>query len=171
MHPEHPDFPAGLVLREATPADVPQIHSFIRALAEYEREPESVLTSEADLVRDGFGPNPRFHCLMADFDGIPAGFALYFPIYSTWTGAGIHLEDLFVLPELRGKGIGKALITRVAAIASADGLQRLQWNVLEWNTPAIGFYESLGAEPLMEWRIMRVAGDRLPALAALSFTT
>ncbi|RXH57060.1 GNAT family N-acetyltransferase [Granulicella sibirica] len=159
--------PTGLILREATPSDVPQIHAFIRALADFEREPHAVLTTEADLLRDGFGPTPRFHCILAELDGDPAGFALYFHTYSTWTGAGIHLEDLFVLPAMRGKGIGKALITSVASAAHAAGFHRLQWNVLDWNTPAIDFYESLGAVPLTEWRIMRVAGESLPALAQL----
>ena len=158
---------AQLVLREATAADVPQIHTFIRALAEFEREPHAVLTSEDDLLRDGFGAEPRFHCLMAEFGGVAVGFALYFYTYSTWTGAGIHLEDLFVLPEYRGKGIGKALITRVAAVACEKGFHRMQWNVLDWNTPAIEFYGGLGATPLAAWQIMRVDGERLPALAAM----
>ena len=155
-----------LTIREATPADVPQILTFIHGLAHFEREPDSVHSTEADILRDGFGPTPLFHCLIADYDHTPAGFALHFPIYSTWTGAGIHLEDLFVLPEFRGRGIGKALITRVAAIAQARGCQRLQWNVLDWNATAIAFYESLGAFPLSAWRIMRLTGEALPALAA-----
>jgi GNAT superfamily N-acetyltransferase len=161
-----------LTLRPATPADVPQILTFIRALATYEREPDAVHATEADLLRDGFGENPRFHCLIAEIaeasTTTPAGFALYFHNYSTWRGhAGIHVEDLFVQPEHRGKGIGKALLTRVAAIAHAEGCSRLQWDVLEWNTPAIGFYEQLGAKMLMDWRTMRVTNEALPALAAL----
>jgi GNAT superfamily N-acetyltransferase len=162
-----------LTLRPATPADVPQILTFIRALATYEREPDAVHATEADLLRDGFGENPRFQCLIAEIaeasTTTPAGFALYFHNYSTWRGhTGIHVEDLFVQPEHRGKGIGKALLTRIAAIAVAEVCSRLQWDVLEWNTPAIGFYEQLGAKMLMDWRTMRVTNEAIPALAAQS---
>jgi GNAT superfamily N-acetyltransferase len=160
-----------LNLRPATPADVPQILAFIRDLATYEREPEAVHATEADLLRDGFGETKRFDCLIAELSEsgktIPVGFALYFHNYSTWRGhAGIHIEDLYVSLEHRGKGIGKALLTRVAAIAVAEGCTRLQWDVLEWNTPAIGFYEQMGAKMLMDWRTMRVTGEALPAVAA-----
>ena len=159
-------------LREATPADVPQILTFIRALADYEREPDQVVLTESELLRDGFGgPDgspPRYRCLFAELEGQPVAFALFFPIYSTWRGPSIHLEDLFVYPEARGKGIGKALLTRVAAIAVAEGCRRLQWDVLEWNTTAIAFYESLGAYRMMDWRTMRVTGDQLQTLAAQS---
>ena len=159
-------------LRETTPADVPQILTFIRALADYEREPDQVVLTEAELLRDGFGEgkNPRYRCLFAELDARPVAFALFFPIYSTWRGPSIHLEDLFVYPEARGKGIGKALLTRVAAIAIAEGCRRLQWDVLEWNTTAIAFYESLGAYRMMDWRTMRVTGDQLHTLAAQSTT-
>ena len=162
-----------LNLRPATPADVPQILAFVRDLAEYEREPDAVHATEADLLRDGFGPEKRFDCLIAELSEsdttIPAGFALYFHNYSTWRGhAGIHIEDLFVRAEHRGKGIGKALLTRVAAIAVAEGCSRLQWDVLEWNTPAVGFYQQMGAQMLMDWRTMRVTGEALPSLAAQS---
>jgi GNAT superfamily N-acetyltransferase len=160
-----------LTLRPATPADVPQILAFIRDLAAYEREPDAVHATEADLLRDGFGTAKRFDCLIAELNErsltTPAGFALYFHNYSTWRGhAGIHIEDLYVRPEHRGKGIGKALLTRVAAIAVAEGCTRLQWDVLEWNTPAIGFYQQMGAQMLMDWRTMRVTGEALPTLAA-----
>jgi GNAT superfamily N-acetyltransferase len=162
-----------LNIRPATPADVPQILAFIRDLATYEREPDAVRATEADLLRDGFGETKRFDCLIAELkesgETVPAGFALYFHNYSTWRGhAGIHIEDLYVNPEHRGKGIGKALLTRVAAIAVAEGCSRLQWDVLEWNAPAIGFYEQMGAKMLMDWRTMRVAGEALPSLAAQS---
>ena len=162
-----------LNVRPATPADVPKILAFIRDLAAYEREPDAVHATEADLLRDGFGPEKRFDCLIAELNEsgktIHAGFALYFHNYSTWRGhAGIHIEDLYVNPEHRGKAIGKALLTRVAAIAVAEGCSRLQWDVLEWNTPAIGFYEQMGAKMLMDWRTMRVTGEALPALAAQS---
>ena len=160
-----------LNLRPATPADVPQILAFIRDLAAYEREPDAVHATEADLLRDGFGATKRFDCLIAELTDsgatIPAGFALYFHNYSTWRGhAGIHIEDLYVRPEHRGKGIGKALLTRVAAIAVAEGCSRLQWDVLEWNTPAIGFYQQMGAQMLTEWRTMRVTGEGLHTLSS-----
>jgi GNAT superfamily N-acetyltransferase len=158
-----------LNLRPAAPADVPQILAFIRDLAEYEREPDAVHATEADLLRDGFGSTRRFDCMIAELNQsgatLPVGFALYFHNYSTWRGhAGIHIEDLYVRPEHRGKGIGKALLTRVAAIAVAEGCTRLQWDVLEWNTSAIGFYEQMGAQMLTEWRTMRVTGPQLDAL-------
>jgi len=153
-------------IRTATPADIPQILTFIRALAAYEREPDAVTATEADLLRDGFGANPFYFCLMAEEDGRPAGFALYFYNYSTWLGRpGLYLEDLFVHPEFRGLGIGKALLQRVAAIALEKGCQRLQWEVLDWNTPAIEFYRAMGAEFLDEWRNVRVSGDALKRLS------
>jgi len=156
-------------IRPATPADVPTILHFIRELALYEREPQAVVATEADLLRDGFGPAPRFRALVADVDGAPAGFALFFTSYSTWRGHhGIRLEDLYVTPELRGQGIGKALLARVAQIAVAEGCPRLEWDVLDWNAPAIAVYERLGAHILTEWRIMRLSGDALTALAAQS---
>ena len=155
-----------LTIRPATPTDIPQILQFIRDLATYELQPEAVLATEVDLLRDGFGPNPRFHCLIADVDQKPAGFALYFHNYSTWRAHhGIHIEDLYVRPSQRGQGIGKALFTRIAAIAAAEGCPRLQWDVLEWNTPAIGFYEQMGAHTLTEWRTMRLSGEALKAHA------
>jgi GNAT superfamily N-acetyltransferase len=156
-------------IRPATPADVPTLLRFIRELALYEREPQAVVATEADLLRDGFGPDPRFRALIADVDGAPAGFALFFTSYSTWRGHhGIRLEDLYVTPELRGQGIGKALLARVAQIAVAEGCPRLEWDVLDWNAPAIAVYERLGAHILTEWRIMRLSGDALTALAAQS---
>ena len=156
----------GTAIRNATPADVPQILAFIRALAEYERAPDAVVATDEALLRDGFGPNPFFSCLIAEHDGQPAGFALFFYNYSTWMGRpGIYLEDLFVLPELRGRGIGKALLRRVAAIAVEKGCQRLQWEVLDWNTPAIEFYRAMGAEFLDEWRNVRLGGEAIKRLA------
>jgi GNAT superfamily N-acetyltransferase len=156
-------------IRPATCDDVPQILDFIRALAAYEREPEAVTATEADLMRHGFGLNPFFFCLIAEQSGTPAGFALYFFNYSTWLGRpGLYLEDLFVLPEFRGLGIGKALLQKVAAIAVENGCQRLQWEVLDWNTPAIDFYQAMGAEFLDAWRNVRVSGDALRRLAGVA---
>lgn len=153
-------------IRAATPSDVPQILAFIRALAAYEREPDAVTATEEGLLRDGFGPHPFYSCLMAQHDGRPAGFALYFFNYSTWMGRpGIYLEDLFVEPAFRGLGIGKALLQRVAAIAVQNQCRRLQWEVLDWNTPAIDFYRAMGAEFLDEWRNVRLSGDALLRLA------
>ena len=160
-----------LNIRPATPSDVPEMLAFIRELAEYEREPHAAVATAEDLLRDGFGPRPVFQCLIAEWteDGVtkPAAMALYFPFYSTWRGnAGIHLEDLFVRPAFRGQGIGKALLTRVAQIAVAENCPRLEWSVLDWNTPAVDFYRSLGAESMSEWTIMRVSGDALSKLGA-----
>lgn len=155
-----------ITIRTAVEADVPQILAFIRALAVYERAPDAVTATEAGLLRDGFGPNPFYYCLIADCDGKPAGFALYFFNYSTWMGRpGIYLEDLFVQPEFRGLGIGKALLKQVAAIAVEKECLRLQWEVLDWNTPAIDFYRAMGAEFLDEWRNVRVSEDALRQLA------
>jgi GNAT superfamily N-acetyltransferase len=153
-------------IRTANPSDVEQILTFIRALAEFEREPDAVKATEADLLRDGFGPSPYFRCLMAEQDGQPAGFALYFFNYSTWVGRpGLYLEDLFVMPHLRGQGIGRLLLARVAAFAVEMGCKRLQWEVLDWNQPAIEFYRSMGAEFQDEWRNVRLAGTALERLA------
>ena len=154
-----------LNIRPATPADVPQILVFIRDLATYEREPDAVHATEADLHRDGFGPTPRFHCLIADWDNAPAGFALYFHNYSTWLSQpGIYLEDLYVRPSARGLGLGKALLSELARLAVERKCGRLEWSVLDWNEPAIGFYRSLGAVPLDEWTVYRLAGDALARL-------
>jgi len=156
----------GTVIRSATAADTTQILSFIRALAEFERAPDAVTATEEGLLRDGFGPNPYYHCLIAERDGQPAGFAFYFFNYSTWMGRpGIYLEDLFVQPEFRGLGIGKALLRQVAAVAVEKGCQRMQWEVLDWNTPAIDFYRAMGAEFLDEWRNVRLNSEAIRRLA------
>jgi GNAT superfamily N-acetyltransferase len=168
-----------LTIRPATPNDIPLILELIRELADYEREPASAIATEADLLRDGFTEPCRFHCLIAEVGlgsqpatdnlqpATPVGFALYFYNYSTWRGhAGIYLEDLFVRPQHRGLGIGKALLAKVAAIAVAEGCPRLEWAVLNWNTPAIAFYHALGATPMSDWTTMRLSGEGLPALAA-----
>jgi GNAT superfamily N-acetyltransferase len=170
-----------LNIRPAVPADIPEILAFIHELAEYEHEPASAVATPADLLRDGFGPTPRFLCLIAELSStnnqqpatnnlpIPAGFALYFHNYSTWRGhTGVYLEDIFVRPAFRGRGIGKALFAAVAAIAVEEGCPRLEWAVLDWNTPAIDFYRSLGATPLTKWTTMRLSGEPLAALATQS---
>jgi len=155
-----------LEIRAATSADVPLILQFIRGLAEYERAPEQAVATAADLERDGFGPQPKFRVLLAFWRDEPAGFAFFFYNYSTWQGRpGLYLEDLFVKPQLRGNGIGKALLVRLAQIAVNENCGRFQWQVLDWNEPAIRFYESLGAKVMEEWLTMRVEGEALRRLA------
>ena len=155
-----------LTIRPATPADVPLILQFIRELAEYEREPQAAVATAADLLRDGFGPEPKFRADIAEWSGEPAGFALYFWNYSTWQGKpGLYLEDLFVRPHFRGKGIGKALLVHLAQVALKNNCGRLVWQVLDWNTPSIEFYKSLGAQTMNEWLTMRVTGEALVKLA------
>jgi GNAT superfamily N-acetyltransferase len=158
-----------LKIREAQAEDVGTILKLIRGLAEYEKEPQAVEATEQDLLRDGFGEHPRFQCALAEWDGESVGFALYFYNYSTWKGRhGIFLEDLFVYPEYRGKGIGKALLLHVARIAAAQNCGRYEWLVLDWNTPAIEFYESLGGKRMKEWLPVRVEGKALQELARKS---
>ena len=158
-----------LQIRAAQPEDVGTILKLIRGLAEYEHEPQAVEATEQDLLRDGFGEHPRFHCALAEWNGNPVGFALYFYNYSTWKGRhGIFLDDLFVDPEHRGKGIGKALLLHVARIAAAQNCGRYEWLVLDWNTPAIEFYESLGGKRMKQWLPVRVEGEALLELAKKS---
>jgi GNAT superfamily N-acetyltransferase len=155
-----------LTLRPATAADAALIVCFIRELAEYEREPQSAILTEADILRDGFSATPKFHVVIAEWDGKPAGFAFYFNNYSTWRGRpGVYLEDLFVRPEFRGKGIGKALLAHLARIALDTQCYGMRWQVLDWNEPAIKFYESLGATFLREWLTIRLDGEPLARLA------
>lgn len=150
-----------LCVRPATSADVSTLLRLIRGLAAYERAPEQVVATEEDLLRDGFGQAPRFHSLLAEHEGTAVGFALYSFLWSTWQGrAALHLEDLFVEPQARGLGLGLSLLRRLARIALDEGCTRFQWNVLDWNTPAIGFYEGLGAHRLSEWALMRIEGEQ-----------
>jgi GNAT superfamily N-acetyltransferase len=154
-------------LRDAVRSDVPVILRLIHGLAEYERAPGEVTATEEDLLRDGFGDRPRFHVVLAEWDGAAVGFAFYFFNYSTWEGRpGLYLEDLFVVPEFRGWGIGKALLVHLARIAVEKGCGRYQWQVLDWNEPAIRFYESMGAQVMREWLTARVKGEDLARLAA-----
>lgn len=155
-----------LSIRNATEADVSLIRDFICRLAEYEREPNAVRVTKEDLLRYGFGANPLFRCLIAEWAGKPAGFALFFYNYSTWRGKpGLYLEDLFVLPEMRGKGIGTALLEKLAQIAVAENCYGIAWQVLKWNQPAIKFYESLGAATMDAWETMRIMEPALSRLA------
>ena len=156
-----------LKIRDVTRDDTALILQLIRGLAEYEREPDAVLATEEDLLRDGFGEQPKFHVVIAEWEGVPAGFAFYFYHYSTWLGrAGIFLEDLFVKPEYRGKGIGKALLAHLAKIAAKNGYYGVKWEVLDWNQPAIDFYENLGAEIRKPWLTVRITGDAFRKLAS-----
>jgi GNAT superfamily N-acetyltransferase len=160
-------------IRKAGPEDVGLILGFVRDLAEYERAPDAVKVTEAELLRDGFpepGGERYFETVIAEEDGEPAGIALFFPVYSTWRGRAMHLEDLFVRPRFRGRGIGRALLEKVAALSVERGCVLLFWHVLDWNTPAIEFYKTLGAEPLEEWRRMRVGDAALRTLAGESKT-
>jgi GNAT superfamily N-acetyltransferase len=153
-------------IRPATPSDVPQILQFIRELADYEKLSHQVTATEDLLHQNLFGPRPTAEALVAEFDQTPAGFALFFHNFSTFVGRpGIYLEDLFVRPAARGKGVGRALLTRLAELAVERGCGRLEWAVLDWNTPAIGFYKKLGAVPMHEWTVFRVDGDQLKNLA------
>ena len=155
------------MLRPAAEADLDTIIELIHALAEYEREPEAVRLDREMLRGHLFGPRPYAEVMLAETDaGQSAGFALFFHNFSTWEGRpGIYLEDLFVRPEFRGHGYGKALLGELARIAVERGCARLEWAVLDWNEPSIQFYRALGARPMDEWTTYRVDGDALRALA------
>jgi GNAT superfamily N-acetyltransferase len=154
-----------LTIRSATIADTALIRRLIWELADFEKAPDQVITTEADIVRDGFGPNPLFRSLIAEWHGQSAGFALFFIHYSTWRGAGFYLEDLFVRPEFRGRGIGKALLARVARTAKQENRVFIRWEVLHWNQPAIEMYKAMGAEFMDEWRSVFLTGNDLHKLA------
>jgi GNAT superfamily N-acetyltransferase len=146
--------------------DVPAILALIRALAEYERLSHEVIATEADIRRGLFGPRPYAEVILAREGADTVGFALFFHNYSTFLGKpGLYLEDLFVLPDRRGHGYGKALLTALARIAVDRGCGRFEWSVLDWNKPAIGFYRRMGAQVMEEWRICRVTGEALARLA------
>lgn len=156
-----------LSIRPATPADLSLIAQFIRDLADYEKLAHEVRFDEAKLGERLFGPRPYAEVVIGELDGSPQGFALFFHNFSTFEGrAGIYLEDLFVRPEARGSGLGKALLIHLAALCAERDCARLEWSVLDWNTPSIGFYQSLGARLMDEWTVMRVDGDALTKLAS-----
>ncbi len=158
-----------LHIRKATGDDAANIVELIRQLADYEREADAVKITIEDVIAHGFGPTPFFECLIAEWEGALAGFALYFFNYSTWEGApGLYLEDLFVSPEYRGRGIGKSLMIRLAGVARDRGCTRFQWQVLDWNKSAIEFYESIGAFHLKEWYTYRMESDAIGRLARQS---
>lgn len=155
-------------LRPAAPADVPLILSFIRDLAEYEKLSHACVATEEKLRASLFGPRPYAEVIIAELDGAPVGFALFFHNYSTFLAQpGIYLEDLYVRPAARGQGVGKSLLRHLAQLAVTRNCGRVEWSVLDWNAPSIAFYQSLGATPMDEWTIYRLTG---PALAALAKT-
>ncbi|HZF21596.1 MAG TPA: GNAT family N-acetyltransferase [Dongiaceae bacterium] len=155
-----------LKLHKAAAKDIPLILSFIRELAEYERAPNAVACTEEDLRRDGFGPSPKFHVIIAEWNREPAGMVFFFYNYSTWQGRpGIFIEDLFVRPHFRGKDIGRALIANLAQTAIAEQCYGLRWEVLDWNKLAIDVYQHLGSKFREGWRIMQITGPELRELA------
>jgi len=155
-----------LIIRPAHEGDVPLILRFIRELAVYQKLEHEVVADEASLRATLFGPHPFAEVLIAEQAGESAGFALFFHSYSTFQGRpGIHLEDLYVSDSLRGQGIGGALLAYLADLAVARGCGRLEWSVLDWNTPAIGFYRGLGAAPMDDWTLFRLTGEALKRVA------
>jgi GNAT superfamily N-acetyltransferase len=155
-----------LEIRTTTEADVPIILSLIAELAEYEREPDAVVATEPGLREVLFGANRSAEVLLALENGDAVGFAVYFYNFSTWLGRpGLYLEDLFVRPNVRGKGYGRALLERLAQIAQERGCGRMEWAVLDWNDPAIQFYRKLGAEPMNEWTVFRLTQEGIAKLA------
>jgi GNAT superfamily N-acetyltransferase len=154
-----------LLIRAATVSDVPLLLRFFREFAEYERQPGAVVIGEEMLIRDGFGDRPKFRSLIAEWDGHAIGYALFFGIYSSLKGTGIFLEDLFVREAFRGRGIGRALLCQLARIARQEGCYGIRWEVLDWNEPAIQFYESLGGAFFDEWRQVVLQAEALNRLA------
>jgi GNAT superfamily N-acetyltransferase len=153
-------------LRDATPRDVPDILRLVRALAEYERLADEALATEADFHAALFGPVPRAHALLAELDGAAVGFALWYFTFSTFTGRpGLYVEDVFVEAAHRQGGIGRAIFRDLARRAVAMGCRRMEWSVLDWNTPAVDFYRSIGARPMDMWTTQRLTGSALAALA------
>ncbi len=154
-----------LLIRAAVVSDVPLLLRFFQELAEYEHQLDAVVIKEETLTRDGFGTQPKFRSLIAEWDGQAIGYALFFGFYSTWKGSGIFLEDLFVQETYRGRGIGRAILSEVARIARQEGSYGIRWEVLGWNESAIGFYKSLGGEFFDEWRQVVLEADVLNRLA------
>jgi GNAT superfamily N-acetyltransferase len=155
------------MIRPARPEDVPAIHRLVRELADYENELPQAKATPADLTAALFGPEPAVFAHVAEHEGSVMGFALWFRSYSTWTGRhGIYLQDLYVSPAVRGSGLGRGLLTELARICVQRGYARLDWAVLDWNAPALAFYAALGAEAMESWRLRRLAGPALEALAA-----
>ena len=158
---------ATITFRDAVPGDEARIVWFIRALADYETLLHEVAATEADMALALFGPTPRCHSMFVDVDGVTVGFGLWYYNFSTFAGRhGLYVEDVFVLPEHRGKGVGRAIFGELARRAIAEGCKRMEWSVLNWNAPAVNFYRVLGAIPMDEWTTQRLAGYALAAVAA-----
>jgi GNAT superfamily N-acetyltransferase len=154
-----------IAIRPAVPADVPLILRLVRELADYEREPDAVVATEA-MLADALFKHAHAEAVIAELDGAAVGFALFFHNFSTWTGKpGLYLEDLYVTPQARGAGAGKALLRHLAGLALDRGCGRFEWSVLDWNTPAVQFYRAMGAQAMDEWTVQRVSGDALERLA------
>lgn len=145
-----------MIIRKATKNDMPSVLELIQELATFEKEPDAVVVTVDDLVRDGFSENPLFQCFIAEVDGEIIGMALYYYRYSTWKGKTIHLEDLIVKENKRGTGAGFALYKEIIKQGKAENVRRIEWNVLDWNTPAIDFYEKSGAKVLGDWRVVHM---------------
>lgn len=145
-----------MIIRKGIPSDMPSVLSLIKELAVYEKEPDAVVVTVEDLVRDGFSQNPLFHCFVAEVKGQIIGIALYYYRYSTWKGKTIHLEDLIVKEKERGIGAGMALYKEVIKQGKKDGVRRIEWAVLDWNQNAIDFYEKTGAKVLSDWRVVQM---------------
>ena len=145
-----------MIIRKATKNDMPSVLELIQELATFEKEPDAVVVTVDDLVRDGFSENPLFQCFVAEVDGEIIGMALYYYRFSTWKGKTIHLEDLIVKENKRGTGAGFALYKEIIKQGKAKNVRRIEWNVLDWNTPAIDFYEKSGAKVLGDWRVVHM---------------
>ncbi len=146
----------GIVIREAVEADMPRVLELIQELAVFEREPDAVEVTAAQLAADGFGDQSAFHCFVAEVEGKVGGMALVYPRYSTWKGVVLHLEDLIVTESMRGIGLGVALLNRVVQFGAEEGVKRISWEVLDWNKPAIDFYEKKGALLLRDWDVVHL---------------
>ena len=145
-----------MIIRKATKNDMPSVLELIQELATFEKEPDAVVVTVDDLIRDGFSENPLFQCFVAEVDGEIIGMALYYYRFSTWKGKTIHLEDLIVKESKRGTGAGFALYKEIIKQGKAENVRRIEWNVLDWNTPAINFYEKSGAKVLSDWRVVHM---------------
>ncbi|MGL2987463.1 N-acetyltransferase family protein [Flavobacterium sp. RSSA_27] len=152
-----------MILRKGTASDMKGVLALIKELAVFEKEPEAVVITEEDLIRDGFGENPLFSVFVAEKEKEIVGIALYYYRYSTWKGKTIHLEDLVVKESMRGTGLGSALYSAIIEQGKIDGVRRIEWNVLDWNTPAISFYENSGAKVLEDWRVVQMDQNGIDA--------
>lgn len=152
-----------MIIRKGTPTDMPAVLSLIKELAVFEKEPDAVVVTVDDLVRDGFSENPLFHCFVAELEEQIIGIALYYYRYSTWKGKTIHLEDLIVQEKHRGIGVGMALYKEIIKQGKKDGVRRMEWAVLDWNQNAIDFYEKTGAKVLLDWRLVQMDEQAIEA--------